>query len=190
MFCGPSLERRSTTRRVRGAPGSNRIRRPALLLPWPVFVCFVSFVVLKFFALARRNPFAKIHSGLGGSRQPVQNHGKTFFPTVPDCLLLELGHITRMELPDDITARIRRDFSGADAVTVEQRLLALSQAEPDLFGERILRCIIFASRGRLSGVEHCIAMTREDPRDMIVTAEYDRDEKHIRHFSQPFENVA
>ncbi len=101
-----------------------------------------------------------------------------------------LGHSARMELPEDISAKIHRDFAATDAATVVQRLFAVSRDEPDLFGERILRCIVLASHGRLSGVEHYIAMARTDYRDLIVTAEYDRDWKQVRDLNRPFENVA
>jgi hypothetical protein len=80
-----------------------------------------------------------------------------------------------MELSEDISAKIRRDFSASDATTVEQRLSALSRHQPELFCQRILRCIVLASHGRLSSVEHYITMARTDYRDLIVTAEYDRD---------------
>jgi hypothetical protein len=94
-----------------------------------------------------------------------------------------------MQIPEDISAKIRQDFTAADAGVVEQRLSALWRDEPGLFGERILRCIVWASQGRLSGLEHYITMARTDYRDLIVTAEYDRDWEQIRDLNRPFENV-
>lgn len=93
-----------------------------------------------------------------------------------------------MQIPEDISAKIRRDFTATDAAVVEQRLSALWRDEPSLFGERILRCIVLASQGRLSGLEHSITMARTDYRDLIVTAEYDRDWKQIRDLNRSFGN--
>jgi hypothetical protein len=72
----------------------------------------------------------------------------------------------------DISSRIRRDFA-AESEVVFERLLTFCRDYPDLAEPRIVRCIVHAAQGRLSGIEHYIAMAKMDPRDVILNAEYE-----------------
>jgi len=93
---------------------------------------------------------------------------------------------------DDITRRINADF-GNDA---EEALVVLhdaTKAAAHLASARLIRCIVFLSRGDLKNLKKHIEAAVLDPRDVILWAEYekmaDRDDFiQLRDFSNTFEN--
>lgn len=90
-----------------------------------------------------------------------------------------------MTLTQDIVERIERDFrSNADGVLIKsEQLIAES---PELFTDRILRCIVFASGGNVSRFKHFAELPRHDPRDVIVAGECDDNWRTVRDQTQPF----
>ena len=84
--------------------------------------------------------------------------------------LFSLGHMT---LPEDIIAKVQRDFTADDAIVILQLLSELKTS--DYLGwyhcDRLLRCAIFVASGSYDKFAAAVAT---DPRDLIMAAEYDR----------------
>jgi hypothetical protein len=76
-------------------------------------------------------------------------------------------------LPPDIRRRIARDFSAADAGTLLADIAAQRAATPDVFTDRIIRCIVYVANGDLPTAERAVSLALVDWRDLIVWAEYD-----------------
>lgn len=90
-------------------------------------------------------------------------------------------------LPQDIMTKVRQDFPEADAASILLLLEELQKENPKIFSDRILRCIVFCAAGRFDEFASAVALARVDWRDVIVNAEYDRDQKiHRRDFNLPF----
>ena len=94
-------------------------------------------------------------------------------------------------LPKDVLLRIARDFSGADRehviATGLSLNLPLSSPEND---ERVLRCILVASRGERKKFDEMVVVARRDWRNAIMAGEYGLSEKkklaRLRNLSAPF----
>lgn len=71
----------------------------------------------------------------------------------------------------DIVARVRSDF-GDESEIVLQQLLGFCKDHAEVAEFRIVRCIIHAAQGRLSGIAHYTQMAISDYRDLIMCAEY------------------
>jgi len=56
----------------------------------------------------------------------------------------------------------------------------------DLGSDRLVRCALFLAQGSLQRMEEAISLGKTDYRDLIVAAEYDRDDNQLRDFNQPF----
>ena len=93
-------------------------------------------------------------------------------------------------LPEDIAARIRHDFPAAAVESVVGLLAGLQREDPQLFGSRVLRCLVFLARGQLTKLAEWVTLARTDYRDLIVAAEYDENQQQVRDFNKPFNNVA
>src|SRR5215211_907753 len=93
------------------------------------------------------------------------------------------------EIPVDIEARVCADFSAENrenAVCVIRNLgMELDREVP-----RILRCVLFLSRGELPLLMHNADQDRGDYQDVIYWAEYDEQDRRVRDFSQPFDPPA
>ena len=98
-----------------------------------------------------------------------------------------VSRIAQMALANDILARIRQDFSGGEMLPVIEMLTDLQTEDAGLFTDRILRCILFVARGKFDALADAVSLARQDPRDLIVNAEY---EGHFgdqrRDLSSPF----
>jgi hypothetical protein len=85
-------------------------------------------------------------------------------------------------LPDDIAARVAREFSGNasdDVLPLRSEFLAAQQF-------REVRCILHLAGGDIAKIQYYADLARQDSRDMIYWAEYDRDDHQVRDFRQPF----
>src|SRR5262245_42570392 len=85
-----------------------------------------------------------------------------------------------MPLEPDIAARIREDFSPADAETAIELLTASGE------NGRVARCIVVASGGNLQSIRGLIEVASRDYRDAIVAGEYDGALQRIRDLSSSF----
>lgn len=93
-----------------------------------------------------------------------------------------------MPLPEDIIAKVRKDFSEDDRIPILQMLSEYQQQHPGQ-PARILRCIIFVADGSFEKFADAVALAKLDWRDLIVSAEYDirsGEQHHVRNFNSPF----
>lgn len=93
-----------------------------------------------------------------------------------------------MTLPEDIVAKVRRDFSEDDEIPILQLLSEYQQQHPD-HPARILRCIVFLARGSFERFAEAVALAKLDWRDLIGFAEYDGwsgEEYRRRNLNEPF----
>jgi hypothetical protein len=87
----------------------------------------------------------------------------------------------------DIGARIDTDFIPNERAAV-RAVLGWLEAELSRDRARILRCVLFLARGDLPRLQHNANAARSDWRDVIWWAEYERDDRRVRDFNQPFSN--
>ncbi|HEY4952047.1 MAG TPA: hypothetical protein VII71_01515, partial [Verrucomicrobiae bacterium] len=87
-----------------------------------------------------------------------------------------------MALPDDIITKVRQDFSEDDSLLVLLTLKDLVAKNAERFHERILRCLVLAANGNAEKIDKWAC---EDPRDLIVAAEYEWGDR-VRHLQFPF----
>jgi hypothetical protein len=78
-----------------------------------------------------------------------------------------------MTLAADIHDRIVDDFAADDVPTANALLERERTASPDLFSDRILRCVVYVAEGDPVALRRAIELARTDYRDLIVWAEYD-----------------
>jgi len=93
-----------------------------------------------------------------------------------------------MSLPPDIISKIERDFAQNEVAPVIELVDELSAHNNGPFEDRVLRCVVYLSRGTYSGLTSAIATAREDWRDVILFAEYDSNDQHVRDLSKPFQS--
>lgn len=91
-----------------------------------------------------------------------------------------------MPLAPDITARIKRDFASEEAAPVVELLGELNANAQLQFGDRVIRCIVYLSKGSVDEISRYIQVAHGDFRDVIFFAEYDANNKRLRDFEQPF----
>jgi uncharacterized protein YfaA (DUF2138 family) len=95
-----------------------------------------------------------------------------------------------MTLKQDITERIRADFK--DLATEATDIIMKSISKTDyLETDRIIRCIIYLSEGDLPKLSKYIETAINDPRDVMLWAEYDSFDfgtkaKRVRNFNKTF----
>ena len=93
-----------------------------------------------------------------------------------------------MLLPEDIIAKIRKDFSEDEMLPILQLLSELQKEYPER-SSRILRCIVFLAHGSFEEFARAVALARLDWRDLIVAAEYDGwsgEDNKRRDLNEPF----
>lgn len=88
-------------------------------------------------------------------------------------------------LPEDIIARVRRDFSKDEEIPILQLLSEYQQQNPD-HSPRILRCIVFEANGNFDRFAGAVKLAKIDWRDLIMNAEYECGNNQIRNFNAPF----
>jgi hypothetical protein len=91
-----------------------------------------------------------------------------------------------LPLPEDILVRVRHDFSEDDSLQALRILRDLKQENPDLFNDRILRCLVVSSGGRVEKLSKAVKMARGDGRDLIMDAEYEWGNR-VRLLELPFD---
>ena len=90
-----------------------------------------------------------------------------------------------MNLPQDIIAQVERDFP-LESGTVLARLLKLRCKSNTFSSDRLLRCVVYSSHGDMTRIEPLIELAHQDYRDLIVSAECNKECEHIRDMDQPF----
>jgi hypothetical protein len=98
-----------------------------------------------------------------------------------------------MPLAPDIVQRVRNE-AAAEADDMLALLRAIATEVPGV-GDRVLRCLVYLSRGSLASLSAAAETARRDWRDAIVAAEYEPrpgtkrfqgDYIQVRDFNQPF----
>lgn len=90
-------------------------------------------------------------------------------------------------LAPDIRRRIARDFNPADASAMLAEFDQQRAVDPDLFSDRIVRCIVYVANGELTTAQRAVSWALTDPRDLIVWAEYgNKFDTRLRDLSVPF----
>jgi len=92
-------------------------------------------------------------------------------------------------LPPDVLDRIIRDFPAADAAAAAAALEQLQEHEPEVFSLRLIRCAVHLSKGQFLALGEWIVKARADWRDVIRAAEFDRGDRRLRNFDEPFEGA-
>ena len=77
-----------------------------------------------------------------------------------------------MALPEDIITKVRQDFCEDDSLRVLQIFSELRKENPDLFSDRILRCIIILAHGLIEELAKAVTLARDDWQALIMAAEY------------------
>ena len=97
-----------------------------------------------------------------------------------------------MKFKDDILQKIKLDFNDSTDKVVDILTDAISKTDY-LKTDRIIRCIIYLSKGDLDELRHQINIAIGDPRDVMLYAEYenlnDKDFKYkrVRDFNNTFD---
>ncbi len=90
-------------------------------------------------------------------------------------------------MPPDIRRRIARDFSPADAGALRVDIETRRAANPAIFSDRVIRCVIHVANGDLQTAGRAVSLALTDWRDLIVWAEYDNTfDQQLRDLSMPF----
>lgn len=96
-----------------------------------------------------------------------------------------------MLFKEDITRRIIVDF-GDNSSEVKVLLTKAIEEVSDLKTDRIIRCILFLSKGNINSLKKYIEAAAGDPRDVMLWAEYEDlkdgfNYKRLRDFNLTFE---
>ncbi len=83
-----------------------------------------------------------------------------------------------MNVAPDIVAQVQTDFPPEVVDEVLQTLSAASSSE------RIQRCVVFAARGHPWRFRFLCKLAKDDFRDVIMNAEYDRHDTHLYDFNK------
>jgi hypothetical protein len=88
-------------------------------------------------------------------------------------------------LAPDIESQIDVDFVAGERMKAKEILQSIC-SELEIESERILRCIVFLAQGDIKLLGHNAEQAKQDYRDVIYWAEYDREDRRVRDFNQPF----
>jgi hypothetical protein len=91
----------------------------------------------------------------------------------------------------DIIKRIQTDFGSLANKAIDILNVAIEKTDY-LNSNRIIRCIVFESKGNLIDLQKNIVAAKNDPRDIMLWAEYEKlsdnfNYKRIRDFNNTFE---
>ena len=94
---------------------------------------------------------------------------------------MKLGYQNRSlkNYPPDIVERVVREFP---TDSLSQVHLCLEELRSD----RLSRCAVFLAKGSVARLQEAVSLGKEDPRDLIMAAEYDSFHIRLRNFDYPF----
>lgn len=90
---------------------------------------------------------------------------------------------------NDIQRRLETEFEGAASSVVdelEKFIVAYQRLAGTQPGDRVIRCVIYLARGNREHLTHYIKAALDDPRNVMLWAEYDQDDRRINNFNMPF----
>lgn len=85
----------------------------------------------------------------------------------------------------DIQKRLKDDF-GDDLHSILKEINEWDAQTKSLLDDRLLRSVIFLSKGKIESFLEIKEASRKDYRDVLWQAEYDGGEERIRDFNRPF----
>ena len=88
----------------------------------------------------------------------------------------------------DIYQRIERDFGDDLKLAIEQ-VEILDARTKGLIGNRLLRAMVFLSKGNIDSFKQVIELGRTDYRDVLWQAEYDGGEEQLYDFNKTFHEL-
>jgi hypothetical protein len=88
----------------------------------------------------------------------------------------------RIPLPSDVVTKIAADFAREPFDTV----LAIVDGYDGAEKLRVIRCVVHLAEGNTDQLLQLVEAARADYRDVVYQAEYDRGDRRVRDFSQPF----
>jgi uncharacterized protein YpuA (DUF1002 family) len=86
-------------------------------------------------------------------------------------------------LPKDIIDKVYQDY---EINLVENALSIINEFFTESKSIRVVRCAIFLAGGNLNNLQFYLEKAKQDYRDLIYWAEYDKFDKKIRDFNMPF----
>ena len=111
--------------------------------------------------------------------------------TAINALAVIVRQHSRMTFKDDIIKKINEDFGESSSEVIKVLNKAIDKTDY-LKTDRVIRCIIFLSKGNLGDLKKYIETATNDTRDVVLWAEYkkltgDTNFKRIRDFNKTFE---
>ena len=88
----------------------------------------------------------------------------------------------------DIYQKIERDF-GDDLQRAIEQVEILDACTKGLIGDRMLRAMVFLSKGKIERFKQIIELGRVDYRDVLWQAEYDCGEVQLYDFNKTFHEL-
>lgn len=88
----------------------------------------------------------------------------------------------------DIYQKLQRDF-GPQLQEAIGEIEAVDAATKGLISDRIIRAVIYLSKGDLERLRKQIELARIDWRDVLMAAEYDEKEVRVRDFDKTFHQL-
>ncbi len=88
----------------------------------------------------------------------------------------------------DIYQKIERDFGDDLKLAIEQ-VEILDARTKGLIGNRLLRAMVFLSKGNIDRFKQVIELGRTDYRDVLWQAEYDCGEEQLYDFNKTFHEL-
>lgn len=93
-----------------------------------------------------------------------------------------------MHMKTDIYQKIERDFGDDLKLAIEQ-VDILDARTKGLIGNRLLRAMVFLSKGNIDRFKQVIELGRTDYRDVLWEAEYDCGEEQLYDFNKTFHEL-
>lgn len=88
-----------------------------------------------------------------------------------------------MAISEDVMRQIEHDFTPSEIASVISRLESVETSD------RVIRCIVFASRGHPWYFEFLCKEAENDSRNVIMAAEYERLGTRLYEFNHPIPEV-
>jgi len=93
-----------------------------------------------------------------------------------------------VHMKTDIYQKIERDFGDDLKLAIEQ-VDILDARTKGLIGNRLLRAMVFLSKGNIDRFKQVIELGRTDYRDVLWEAEYDCGEEQLYDFNKTFHEL-
>ncbi|BBB29847.1 hypothetical protein [Neptunomonas japonica] len=93
-----------------------------------------------------------------------------------------------MEIAIDIQHKLTLDF-GSEMPFAKDEVEALYAATNWRISDKMIRSIIYLAKGDITSLKNTIQRTRQDYKDVLWQAEYDRGDEQLRDFNKTFDEL-